>query len=274
MRVVDAGRFCLTSVTVPDAALMDALTLQRHTIAAYRALAAVWDKTRARHPVRFWNLIPDIAARCGEGLDRYRAFNAGRFAAFSEWYGGVDAFDGRVATATGVGFDGVDLVIHALSCETPGLHIQNPRQKQPYRYSRRYGPFPPCFARATIVPGEPGGETLLLIGGTASVCGEDSLHVGDLDAQLTETFDNMSRLMHVACERAGETKPPQERARLLNRFRDLRVYVVRGEDVPRVRETVVREMPGVAGVEYVCADICRAVLLVEIEGSAVANVDR
>ena len=57
-----------------------------------------------------------------------------------------------------------------------------------YRYSRRFGPRPPCFARATVLHlGAAGDAPLVLVGGTASIRGEDSVHVGNVRGQVLET---------------------------------------------------------------------------------------
>ena len=55
----------------------------------------------------------------------------------------------------------------------------------------------------------PAGRTShLLIGGTASVVGEDSRHAGNLDAQLDETLLNMEALVRTASGRASEHPSP------------------------------------------------------------------
>ena len=53
---------------------------------------------QTQFPVRFWNYIPDIHCPCGRTpdgrpLDRYMVFNAGRYAACADWFGGDQAFD-------------------------------------------------------------------------------------------------------------------------------------------------------------------------------------
>ena len=139
-------------------------------------------------------------------------FNAGRFAAFADWFRAPQSrsaaqsapvfdrarFHRDIPTATGVGHAGDDLIIHALASALPGRPIENPRQRAAYRYSRKYGPLPPCFARATLVPGTADSQRSLLIGGTASVCGEASVHADDLVAQTAETFRNLDALICAA----------------------------------------------------------------------------
>jgi enamine deaminase RidA (YjgF/YER057c/UK114 family) len=64
----------------------------------------------------------------------------------------------------------------------------------------KYGPMPPSFSRATIAV--LGDRRLLLIGGTASIVGEDSTHIGDVSAQLDETLHNLAALVSAASLRS------------------------------------------------------------------------
>ena len=76
-------------------------------------------------------------------------FNGGRFAACEHWHGSPNDFDHTLASASGVGVLGRALAIHCLAADDAGEPVENPRQVPAYKYSRRYGPRPPCFARAT-----------------------------------------------------------------------------------------------------------------------------
>ncbi len=217
----------------------------------------VHDRLRAHgaRPVRYWNFIPGIHDPMGGDPSRYMIFNAGRFAAFEEIHGDRREVEHRVATATGVGHAGADLVLHALGALDGGRPVENPRQVPAYRYSARHGPTPPCFARATVVPVR--GGAVALIGGTAAVRAEDSVHPGDLKAQVAETFENLDALVGAASTPAG----------IAPAFRSLRAFVSRRQDLDTVRRAVVARFPG-ASVECVRADVCRPELLVEIEGIA------
>ena len=62
-------------------------------------------------------------------------------------------------------------------------------------YSSRYGPLPPCFARGTIITHPVSGRRMLLAAGTASIRGEESVHVGDLRSQMRETLENLASLL-------------------------------------------------------------------------------
>lgn len=236
--------FSLASVTVPDARSLGRTELHEATARAYRHLEAELRSRGTVHPVRLWNHIPGIHDPMGDGLDRYMVFNAGRYEALSAWFGGKETFDTRVASASGVGHQGRDLVIHCLASDRPGRAVDNPRQVAPYRYSRKYGPLPPCFARATAI-----GE-LVLVGGTASIVGEESVHLGDLARQTEETLANLAVFA------------------ALDRYRDVRVYYPDPARLDELRDLLKDAFPGAQGIEWVRADLCRAELLVEIEGVA------
>ena len=62
-----------------------------HAVAAvYRSVAAELHR-QARHAVRIWNFVPDIQGPMAGAGDRYMAFNAGRFDAYSDWFGDARA---------------------------------------------------------------------------------------------------------------------------------------------------------------------------------------
>lgn len=257
-----AGGASLVRVVIPAVTPMDILTLQQSVADAYRA---VFDRLGSSHPVRFWAFVPDIHAEMGPDLDRYMAFNAGRFGAFSAWFGGREAFGRTLPTASAVGTSGKDLYLYCLAVESAGLPLENPRQVPAYRYSRRFGPMPPCFARATRVIRGTG--QMLLVGGTASIRGEESMHIGQVEPQCRETFQNLASLVRSA---AGDPAAPADADPLadLQAFRELRVYYMRSEDADVVLERVKEHFPSVRRLELVRAELCRRELLVEIEGLA------
>ena len=258
------GRWRLLVEAIPGPEALSASGLEEAVADAYRRLARTLADTRL-HPVRFWNFIPGIHADLGDGLDRYMAFNAGRYGAFHDWFGSAAMFTRDLPTASAVGVAGGPLLVHALGCAAPGSPVENPRQIPAYSYSRRYGPLPPCFARATRLTstGADADPPALLVGGTASIVGEDSLHERHARAQTGETLDNLAHLV----ARAFGIAP----AHALRAFTDLRVYIVREEDADDVRTLVDARFPQVAHIEYAQADLCRRELLVEIEGTAMPS---
>jgi chorismate lyase/3-hydroxybenzoate synthase len=237
---------------------MDADALRVRVSDAYVAIGATLDAFD-RQPIRLWNYIPDPGEAMGNGLDRYMVFNAGRYGGYATWRGSSAGFERSFATASGVGVISDDLVVHCLASETAGTPIENPRQRPAWQYSARYGPMPPCFSRATIAAVN--GRRMLLIGGTASIVGEDSHHDGDVGAQTEETLSNLEALIEAA---RGGAEP----GTALSRMIDLRVYVARPQDVIAIRSALAARCPGSAHVELTIARVCRPELLVEIEGVA------
>ena len=149
--------------------------------------------------------------------------------------------------------------------------MNNPRQIAPYLYSQRFGPRPPCFARATVLPADGNSPRRILVGGTASIRGEDSLHLDDLQKQTRETFDNLAHLIRAAIGTPSESvngMTPADVSRWLSHFQNLRIYYVREADRPFIESRAAEAFAPGCQIEYVRADLCRAELLVEIEGLA------
>ena len=146
------------------------------------------------------------------------------------------------------------------------MQVENPRQVPAYRYSRRFGPLPPCFARATIVRPSVGAP-LLMVGGTASIRGEESMHANDLGAQVDETLANLASVVCAAWGGAGD-----ERA--LRRYRHLRAYHRREGDRLAVESRMRAAFPALDRLELLPAELCRPELLVEVEGLAEGPADR
>ena len=266
--VADAGEVAMVTAVVANAVEMPAALLEEQTRASYRLICERLAGLRAARPVRVWNFIPGILQPLDGMPQRYMAFNAGRFRAYEEWFEGPVGFSRKVPTASGVGHHGRDLSIHCLALAEGGEPVENPRQVPSYRYSRRWGQLPPCFARATRVSLSPARPPWLLVGGTASVRGEESLYGDDLDAQTEETFANLAALVRSAAagtpfEAVAENATDED---LLGCFRFLRVYYVDVRHQQRVRQLVARYAAQVGEVEFLLADLCRTQLLVEIEG--------
>jgi Chorismatase FkbO/Hyg5-like, N-terminal len=255
LRTTDAGGAALVEARLDDAVGLAAQALEAATRRAYTAIAAALAPLAARYPVRYWNFIPDFHAPLGRGTDRYMVFNAGRYAALLGEAG--EQGGALLPTATGVGHHENELRILCLALGHRGRAVENPRQVPAYRYSARYGPRPPCFSRATEVelPGIAG--RALLVGGTASVVGEDSRHSGDLPAQLRETCDNLGALVHA-------WRPT---LRWPGSVLDARVYTPGRPD--QAAALLGAQLGG--RVEFVRADLCRSELLVEVE-AVVADV--
>ena len=259
LQSITRGAVTLFTIRVANASTQAATDFRGAVTDAYVAVRAAVAAS-ARTPIRFWNFVPNVGEPMGDGLDRYMVFNAGRYEAFADWFkvGRRDA--PLLATASAVGVRGRDFVIYCIASDEPGAPVENPRQKPAWQYSAKYGPMPPCFSRATIAT--LAGRRQLLIGGTASIIGEDSMHECDITRQLDETLHNLAALINAA---SAQLEP---RPRALARLRDVRAYVTDAHHADVIQRTLAKECPEVRHVELVQARICRPELLVEIEGVA------
>ena len=148
-----ATRFSLVSGTIAAAVFLPAAALRDQVARLYGDLLHEI-RRQQRHCVRVWNFVPDIHGLLGDE-NRYMTFNAGRFAAYCEWFGGADRFPGALPTASAVGAHSEALSIHMLAADDPGLALEIPARFLPIgipgvtdavrRASRaRRGSAPPC----------------------------------------------------------------------------------------------------------------------------------
>lgn len=251
----------LVSFRLPDAIDLEAHLFEQRVAEIYECIRVELGSMQNACPVRFWNYIPAIHQPMDPSRDRYMVFNAGRFAAMRQWFGQPEKFPALFPAASGVGYDGRDLVIHCLALPQNGVMIDNPRQIPAFRYSSRYGPRPPCFARGTLIRHPSDHRPTLLAAGTASICGEQSVHVGDLSRQIAETLDNLRALL-------GAAAAPLDLSDTLAAFTDIRVYYFRAEDRAEIESAAREAFGSETKIEMIRADLCRTDLLVEIEGVA------
>ena len=256
LEVTRRDPFLRVTTRIANAAQLDGTELSRLVSQRYAMISRLLADQR-KHPIRFWNYVPGIVDPLPGGIDRYMAFNRGRHAAYMETWASGGQFERSVPAASAVGIASPDLVIDCLSSDTAGSPIENPRQIASWRYSRRYGPRPPCFARGTITT--IGGRRLLLLAGTASIVGEESRHPGDARAQVGEILRNLEAVISSATSSAGHS---------LERLTDLRIYVVHAEHLEMVERELRSRTKADVRIESAVARVCRPELLVEAEGVA------
>ncbi len=259
--VTGAGAHTLVSAVVAGAGVLGATELREQVREAYAAIEETLARD-GRHPIRFWNFLPAPGESMGEGVDRYMVFNAGRYDAYARWYGTPRAFSHSLATASAVGVTSNDFVLHCLTAARPGTPVENPRQTPAWRYSTRYGPKPPCFARATIAAID--GVRRLLIGGTASILGEDSLHAGNTEAQVNETLLNIAAVIETARGISDDSMNTS-----LARVSDVRIYIREQGDASSILSAVRPHCSVHTVIESAISTVCRPELLVEIEAVAI-----
>jgi len=210
---------------------------------AYELLNAWCRATPDQHVLRIWNYLDAI--NDGEGdAERYRQFCTGRAAGMN------GLFDGGYPAATAIGRrDGQRVLqLYWLAARVPGKPLENPRQVSAWRYPRQYGPKAPNFARAMRGPAA---HPQVYISGTAAIVGHTSHHVHDCLAQLDETLANLDSLLGGTAQFGPQCA--------------LKVYVRDSADVAAVRARL-RERFGETPLLLLLGDVCRAELLIEIDG--------
>jgi enamine deaminase RidA (YjgF/YER057c/UK114 family) len=202
--------------------------------------------------IRQWNYIEKITCYQGENQN-YQSFNNAR----SRFYAGTTWINGYPA-ATGIGANpgGMLIDLDAVIFKSPHVYatpIDNKLQVAAHAYSEKVleraqkQQTTPKFERAKSITF--GDRRLVYISGTAAIRGEESLKGVGLEQQLHITMENIAQL-------TGNAKPVM-----------LRVYLKDKEDYP-LAGRLMGEYNLSVPISYMCADICRDELLIEIEGIA------
>jgi len=217
--------------------------------------------------IRQWNYIENISSFEGE-YQNYQAFNDSRshFYAKTGWRMGYPA-------ATGIGTQSGGVMVELIAVTGASLvncSLDNPLQVAAHKYSQDVllGSIDPCtrqrttpkFERARVI-GVPQRQTIY-ISGTAAILGESSLIAGDIMEQTRITMHNIDHLI-------SEENWPVPGAR--REFRLLRIYVKNPSQMEDVRGYMKTNYPDITKI-YICADICREELLLEIEGVAEISI--
>ena len=216
---------------------------------AYTDLIAWVRSSSTPNLLRIWNYFDAI----NEGLnddERYRQFCGGRAAGLGSAF--TNAYPAASALGTRSGKH--VLQVYALASRIAGESIENPRQVSAWRYPRRYGPTAPGFARAMRAPTQ---FPQLYISGTAAVVGHESHHAGDIGAQMEETLTNLESLLQSAKSSTLLGQAPGD---------VLKVYVRRDDDAKRLHAALRSRLGDDIPLMMLHGDICRAELLLEIDG--------
>lgn len=213
------------------------------------------DQHDYRNLLRVWHYIPQINED-ENGLERYRCFNVGRHEAFAA--NGRSITEENVPAASALGSENSSLVIYFMAGKQPGIAVENPRQVSAYHYPQLFGPRSPVFVRAISVTLR--GQHCFFISGTASIVGFETVHLGDVEKQASETLLNIRTLL----EKAPHYDAKQ--GRML-----LKVYLRYARDLGVVRAKIQVEFGEKCKTVYLHSNICRADLLLEIEGAYFSN---
>jgi len=227
--------------------------LQKQTETVYREIFSFVSQEGYPHILRIWNHFPSINDY-EHAIERYQLFCLGRLSAFQKHFG--DNFQQRLPAASAIGTKGGKFSLYFVAATEPGYYLENPRQISAYRYPGKYGPCSPSFARATLFAQE--NMNKLILSGTASIVGHETLHIGEPIKQLEETIRNIDGLLKHKTVLPRQKQPAQ--------FANVKVYIRHPDDLERIRLPVSEYFGQQTPVLYLHGDICRGDLLLEIEG--------
>jgi enamine deaminase RidA (YjgF/YER057c/UK114 family) len=243
-------------------------TINESSVKAFESATAILaeEGLTIHHIIRQWNYIESIAwvEDLKDSEQNYQIFNDVR----AHYYDQSDFKHGYPA-ATGIGMDtgGVIIDFIALS-DSEYVKIQpimNPGQIDAHKYSelvlegKSANKCTPKFERAKLVSIR--NRNYIYVSGTASILGEKTMHVGDVEKQTITTIDNINHLF----SRENQEKLGLNFDVTKIQFSHLRVYVKHQKDIPAV-EKICESMLNCNSSLYLESDVCREDLLVEIEG--------
>lgn len=184
-------------------------------------------------------------------------------------------FSNETPAATGVGvrYGGVILDFCAIEIgESTNIEpVDNPDQINAYSYGqnvlmgfgdkRKTIKHPPQFERGILLVND--SYSALLISGTASIRGQETIGKEDIEKQTILTIENIKKVS----DSAKISKLVSGTPVCKEKFYRLRIYIKRQKDFKIVRMICDRYFQGIPAV-YVEADICRDDLLIEIEAES------
>lgn len=270
--IVDSGNY-KEYWTVGVQSVHPDLNIKASSVAAFEYLKALYDHLGIsfNNIVRQWNYVGEILSMEKDFQQRprqhYQMFNETR----SQFYGQFrNCKDFPAATGIGMRYLGVCIDSFAVTGnqELQIFPISNPVQSESYHYGQQVlvgAPDckltqnqPPQFERAKLLVLKKAAR--LLVSGTASIVGQETIGIEDVEEQTRVTIDNIQKLTN----RENLIRYYPELTAVPERYSYIRVYVKYEKDIPAVRN-ICQLAFGIIPSTYVVADICRDNLLVEIE---------
>jgi hypothetical protein len=249
-------------------------TYAESAVGAFDAAHAVLEaeKMNFNQIVRQWNYIGGILHDNVVSMSHtinYQIFNEIRHQ-FYQQYRTETGFP--AATGIGSNSDKVILEICAVQADSQDLKtyaIENPDQVNPYQYGQQVlegvpilsqqVKHPPEFERAKLVIMRD--YIRLFISGTASIIGQETIGIGEIEKQTLCTISNIEKLSDF--DHIKKTYPLLPAGSFEYSF--IRVYVKEKSDLKRTK-SICRQKFRDIPISYIVTDICRSGLLVEIEG--------
>lgn len=247
--------------------------IKASSISAFTYLKELYDHLgiHFNNIVRQWNYVGEILSKEEDAEHRlrqhYQMFNETR----SHFYGEFRTRkDFPAATGIGMLYLGVCIDSFAVTGNEnlKIIPISNPVQSESYHYGQGVlvgdpdqllkQNQPPQFERAKLISLNKASR--ILVSGTASIVGQETIGIGNVEEQTRVTIQNIQQLTHPDNIR----KHFPQIIEVPQHYSYIRVYVKFKEDITKVRNICLKTYGDIPST-YVVADICRDNLLVEIE---------
>ena len=226
-------------------------SLEQSTQSAYDNIYTTLLDLDYPHLLRTWNYFPHINQHINS-LERYQAFCVGRAHATEA----ANQENNQLPAASAIGTHQGPLLVYFIAAKQPGGQLENPIQTSAFQYPKIYSPRSPSFSRAMIKRWDD--STQLYISGTASVAGHQTMHKGDIEQQFTQTLKNLRALTD---KNNGQIPSAFNFSNVL-----WKVYIRDPAHYSLLKDLVNKTLLPSKPVLYLHGDICRADLLMEIEG--------
>ena len=240
--------------------LLENLTLDQAAEKAYSLIFEQMQHWGYPYLLRTWNFFPEITSGAYADANNYHLFCSGRAKAYTK-LSTTHAQPYPAATVIGIQQSG--LYIYFIASKENGVGIENPQQVSAFEYPPAYSQDPPLFSRALLHRNE--SQEILFVSGTASIAGHSTQYEGDVNRQTTMCLDNINNLVSASVNNHHFPKIS------LSEFSHFKVYIKNIDHLDTVR-THIQQLIGVnTPTYYLQGDMCRADLLVEVEGLAIIS---
>lgn len=227
------------------------------------------------HLVRQWNYIGNII-EVNNGIQNYQIFNKVR-GEYYQKYRSIKSYP--AATGVGMKHGGVQLDFYGIKPEQSVklFPVDNPDQIKPYSYGQQVlkgiqdggqrKKQPPQFERAVLLVDNL--IATLYVSGTASIIGQDTIGIDNINNQTSVTIENVGKLydLNRINRLIGKSETSTGKLSLL------RVYIKDQDYFVKVKQICEGFFPGVP-VSYIETDLCRDNLLVEMEAEFSIDISK
>ena len=199
--------------------------------------------------IKIWHYIPQLLKPYSDNKTNYSLLCEAREIIYKEKYK-----DSSFPAATVIGIGGNKILIYFLAAVCAEYNtVENKRQVSSYDYPQNIFLEKPMFSRAVSFIDIEGAEKKIMISGTASIKGYESMHKMDVLKQLTEALKNYQTFVNIKGNDSNicriyltksQTKYSVEIVKILDSIFEYNNYIL---------------LEG---------EICRKDLLVEIEGTS------